>query len=53
MTKNKPVRLYKKEEIQLNYNKTTVFITGFIIIAALFLIAFGQVDNYNFLMTGI
>lgn len=49
---NKPVRLHKKEPITIEYNnKTAVYITGFIFILILLLIAFSLgSDNYNFLL---
>lgn len=51
MNKNNPVRLHKKEPLTLEYNETTVYLTGALIIAAIFIIAFvlGS-DNFNYLL---
>lgn len=50
MNKNKPVRLYKKEPIALEYNKTTVYLTGALFIITLFIIAFViGTESFNYL----
>lgn len=49
---NKPIRLYKKEPILLEYELRTVIITGAVFIALLILMAtFLGSDNFNFLLS--
>ena len=48
---NKPVRLHKKEPIALEYELTTVLLTGAVFIMLLIIMAFiiGS-DNFNFIL---
>ena len=47
---NKPVRLYKKEELVVEYNKRTVYSTGALFIIALVVLSFMiGTDNSTFL----
>ena len=48
---NKPVRLHKKEPLTLEYELTTVIITGAVFIILLILMAFiiGS-DNFNYFL---
>ena len=48
---NKPVRLHKKEPLELEYKKTTVYSTGAIFITLLVIIAFRiGTDSSTFLL---
>ena len=51
MNENKPVRLHKKEPLTLEYELTTVIITGAVFIILLILMAFiiGS-DNFNYFL---
>ena len=51
MTKNKPVRLHKKEELSLEYELRTVILTGTLFLIILFIFAYvlGS-DNFNFML---
>ena len=49
--KNKPVRLYKKEPLAVEYNEATVYRTGAIFITLLVILAFRiGTDSFNFLL---
>lgn len=48
---NKPVRLNKKEHLEVEYNETTVYSTGAIFITLLVILAFNiGTDSFNFLL---
>ena len=48
---NKPVRLHKKEPIAINYNVTTVYLTGALFIIGLVALAFViGTENFNSLL---
>lgn len=48
---NKPVRLHKKEPLEVEYKKTTVYSTGAIFITLLVIIAFRiGTDSFNYLL---
>lgn len=48
-----PVRLYKKEPVVMDYDKTTVYILGALFIVVLFAIAFNfGSENVNFILGG-
>ncbi len=48
---NKPVRLYKKEPLALEYELTTVLLTGALFIITLFILAFViGTDSFNYLL---
>ena len=49
---NKPVRLYKKESLDVEYNKATVYSTGAIFITLFVIVAFSiGTENINFLLS--
>lgn len=48
---NKPVRLYKKESLDVEYNKATVYSTGAIFITLFVIIVFRiGTDSLNYLL---
>ena len=50
--KNKPVRLHKKESLELEYNEATVYSTGAIFITLFVIVAFSiGTENINFLLS--
>lgn len=51
MNKNKPVRLYKKEPLTLEYEKGTVYLTGALFIIGLVGLAFViGTESLNYLL---
>ena len=51
LKENKPIRLYKKDPLEVEYNVTTVYSTGAIFISLLVIIAFRiGTDSFNYLL---
>lgn len=50
---NDPVRLYKAEPININIQPNIVFVGAIAFGMIMFIIAFGFVDNYQFLIAGV
>ena len=49
---SKPARLYKKEPITVTLNPVTL-IAGVITLIVIVSLAFGSIDNVNYLMLGV
>lgn len=49
---NKPARLYKKDPITITLTPVTL-IDGILLIIIMVTLAFGSIDNINYLMLGV